>query len=72
MALSSILDSVVQGRPFAVVDEVAAGSPAASAGVQLGDQWISFGRSGGTRGSSIASVAATLQVLFVPSLCMCQ
>lgn len=52
----------MQGRPFAVVDEVAAGSPAASAGVQLGDQWISFGRSDGSRGSTMASVAATLQV----------
>ncbi|KAK9822610.1 hypothetical protein WJX74_010446 [Apatococcus lobatus] len=50
-----------KGRPFAVVDEVVAGSPAASAGVQLGDQWISFGRSDASKGSSMASVAATLQ-----------
>ncbi|KAK9851330.1 hypothetical protein WJX84_008542 [Apatococcus fuscideae] len=49
------------GRPFAVVDEVAAGSPAAAAGVQLGDQWLSFGSPDGPKATSLPSVAAALQ-----------
>ncbi len=45
-----------------MVDEVIDGSPSATAGVQLGDQWISFGAEHGTGGTSIASVATVLQV----------
>lgn len=34
---------VIVSRPFAVVDEIADGSPAAEDGLQLGDQIVKFG-----------------------------
>lgn len=34
---------VVVSKPFAVIDEIIEGSPAAKDGVQLGDQLVKFG-----------------------------
>ncbi|KAI8476042.1 MAG: hypothetical protein J3K34DRAFT_5325 [Monoraphidium minutum] len=53
-------------RPFAVVDEVAEGSPASDAGIQLGDQLCRFGAvtpapPGQGGGDELARVAAALQ-----------
>ncbi|KAF6259949.1 hypothetical protein COO60DRAFT_1294635 [Scenedesmus sp. NREL 46B-D3] len=48
-------------RPFAVVDEVAEGSPAAAAGIQLGDQLCRFGAAVAGSGSELQQVAQELQ-----------
>uniref|UniRef100_A0A383VU54 Nas2 N-terminal domain-containing protein n=1 Tax=Tetradesmus obliquus TaxID=3088 RepID=A0A383VU54_TETOB len=48
-------------RPFAVVDEVADGSPAAAAGIQLGDQLCRFGAAMAGSGSELQQVAQELQ-----------
>lgn len=51
-------------RPFAVVDDVSADSPASAAGVQIGDQLWRFGSvsAAADGGSSLQAVAAELQV----------
>lgn len=41
--LSDMDVDVIVSRPFAVVDEIADGSPAAEDGLQLGDQIVKFG-----------------------------
>lgn len=48
-------------RPFAVVDEVADGSPAAAAGIQLGDQLCRFGAAVAGSGNELQQVAQELQ-----------
>ena len=49
-------------QPFAVVDEVSTGSPASSAGIQLGDQLCAFGSAtASSRPSPLQAVAAELQ-----------
>lgn len=56
-------------RPFAVVDEVADGSPAATAGIQLGDQlcrWDAVGLLPGHR------AAVWVQILQHQSMLACQ
>lgn len=47
-------------RPYAVVDEVAEGSPAAAAGIQLGDQLCRFGAAVAGGGDELQRVAQEL------------
>lgn len=48
-------------RPFAVIDEMSASSPAEEAGLQVGDQLISFADVSAQTANTLPSVAATLQ-----------
>lgn len=48
-------------QPFAVVDEVTSGSPAAAAGLQLGDQMCSFAGVTQQTAGTLQAVAAALQ-----------
>ncbi|KAF8058359.1 PSMD9 [Scenedesmus sp. PABB004] len=47
-------------RPFAVVDELADGGPAAAAGLQLGDQLCRFGAAVAAGGGELAAAASEL------------
>lgn len=49
-------------RPFAVIDEVSAASPAEEAGLQIGDQLISFADITAQTANTLPAIAATLQV----------
>lgn len=49
-------------RPFAVIDEVSAASPAEEAGLQIGDQLISFANITGQTANTLPAIAAALQV----------
>lgn len=49
-----------QLRPFAVIDEITEGSPAATAGLQLGDQLCKFGDVISSGGGELQRVAAVL------------
>lgn len=53
-------------RPFAVIDEMSASSPAEEAGLQVGDQLISFADVSAQTANTLPSVAATLQVHSCP------
>ena len=49
-------------RPFAVIDEVSAASPAEEAGLQIGDQLISFADITAQTANTLPTIAAALQV----------
>ena len=49
-------------RPFAVIDEVSAASPAEEAGLQIGDQLISFADITAQTANTLPAIAAALQV----------
>lgn len=49
-------------RPFAIIDEVSAASPAEEAGLQIGDQLVSFADVTAQTGDTLPTVGATLQV----------
>lgn len=49
-------------RPFAVINEVSGSSPAEEAGLQVGDQLISFADVTAQTANTLPSIAAALQV----------